>query len=60
METKQPTEKPRKRYCHLCVKLVEPIRIGRAHYECPLCKTDMTLDIVYQAELIEESKPLSQ
>jgi hypothetical protein len=47
-------KKPVKYFCHLCVKVVEPIRIGRAHYECPLCHTDMTLDMVYQQELRDE------
>ena len=47
-------QKPNKYYCHLCVKVVEPIRIGRAHYECPLCHTNMTVDILYQMELRDE------
>jgi len=40
-------DKQSKYYCHLCVKLVEPIRKGRASYWCPLCDTDMTIDMVY-------------
>jgi ribosomal protein L37AE/L43A len=47
--------KPVKYFCHWCKSLVEPIRIGRAHYDCPKCKTDMTIDILYQSELQSES-----
>jgi len=43
-----------KYFCHICVKQVEPIRLWRAHYECPLCHTDMTLSMVYQLDLITE------
>jgi DNA-directed RNA polymerase subunit RPC12/RpoP len=43
-----------KYFCHMCSKQVEPIRLGRAHYECPLCSTDMTLSMIYQLDLMNE------
>ena len=37
-----------------CEKIVTPIVLGRANYQCPNCQRDMTLEVVLQYEADQE------
>jgi hypothetical protein len=43
------------RICSKCEKLVSPIRLGRANYQCPICKNSMMLEMVFQYQAIQEA-----
>ena len=49
-----------KYHCVSCNKVVIPIRLWRANYQCPKCKSDITLEVVLQYEARQESLKLNQ